>query len=696
MRIQPVTGFGFLMLLVCACSALPAADLQKTLELPFIESVVGDATSQKLVWVQQERGIRRIQSIDLVKAGALPTTLVEYPDDGLPIHGLTLSENGQYLSYVRGQAPHRGNTLANPLNRLEPDSPGVWLLAIQKPEPIRLSEGHDPAFSPDATLIAWLHRGQLFVRAVADPAPGKSTKPAFRQAGRIIEFQWSPDGKRIAYSLDRGNHRWIGLYDLKPRGLRFIDPGVDRDQLPRFSPDGRKLAFIRIPGLRRDERPNMTVGVPFSIRLAQLDNAQAQELWRSPGADGGYAQWGVDPGLGFIDDQRLVFASEHEHWVRLYELDAQRREAKPLTPPFCETTQWRHRPASNELLFTSNCFDAEGRQIARLDLKNGRLSRLDAGDRIATDPIAMADRVAFRVSGPQRPSTVGLLALGQGATVRYLTPVQVPSGVRLVVPKTIILQAADGIGVSAQVFEPPGERMEGKKPALVYVHGGPVRQMLPGFHYKTYYHRIYAVLQYLAQEGYVVISVNFRSGAGYGRTFRLWPQQGPRGASEYQDVLAAAEYLRHRHDVDARRIGIWGGSYGGFLAAWALAHDSEMFAAGVDWHGVHDWVASARSERGTDWGIVPDEYELAARFSPNRATDGWSSPVLLVHGDADSRVDMAETVDLAQRLRQKGTRVSVLVLPNEEHDFLLYRNWVNASQASAVFLDQWLRAAPTP
>ena len=118
--------------------------------------------------------------------------------------------------------------------------------------------------------------------------------------------------------------------------------------------------------------------------------------------------------------------------------------------------------------------------------------------------------------------------------------------------------------------------------------------------------------QYLASRGYVVLSVNYRSGIGYGLDFREAPTQGAGGASEFNDVLGAGLYLRGRPDVDPARIGLWGGSYGGYLTALGLARASDLFAAGVDFHGVHDWNEGIRN-------FIPD-YEPTAG-----AASGWPS-----------------------------------------------------------------------
>src|SRR4029450_2784415 len=108
-------------------------------------------------------------------------------------------------------------------------------------------------------------------------------------------------------------------------------------------------------------------------------------------------------------------------------------------------------------------------------------------------------------------------------------------------------------------------------PALVFVPGGPVRQMLLGYHYMQFYHWAYGINQWLANQGYVVMSVNYRSGVGYGRSFRNAPNTGGRGNAEYQDVVAGGKYLQSRPDVDPNRVGIWGLSYGGVLTSQALA-----------------------------------------------------------------------------------------------------------------------------
>jgi dipeptidyl aminopeptidase/acylaminoacyl peptidase len=286
-----------------------------------------------------------------------------------------------------------------------------------------------------------------------------------------------------------------------------------------------------------------------------------------------------------------------------------------------------------------------------------------------------------------------LTASGRQMIAASALPKDFPSE-QLVEPQTVTFKSEDGLEIHGQLFVPRNHAASA--PAVIYVHGGPPRQMMPGFHYSYYYHNAYAQNQYLASQGYVVLSVNYRLGIMYGRAFREPANAGWRGSSEYKDVLAGARYLQGLPYVDRKRIGIWGGSYGGLLTALALARNSDIFAAGVDSHGVHDWSALLPRRGADDASDAKEALKLAFDSSPVASVATWKSPVLFMHGDDDRNVPFSQTTDLIQRLRRQNVEIEQIVFPDEIHDFLLWRTWVRGYKAGAEFFDRKLKGASVP
>jgi dipeptidyl aminopeptidase/acylaminoacyl peptidase len=292
-------------------------------------------------------------------------------------------------------------------------------------------------------------------------------------------------------------------------------------------------------------------------------------------------------------------------------------------------------------------------------------------------------------SGPKEIGRAAVLA----GTSHDLAPQAIPADFPVdeqVVPQQVIFPGSDGLPIHGQLFLP--KNGAGKHPAIVFFHGGSRRQMLLGWHYMYYYSNTYGMNQYLASKGYVVLSVNYRSGIGYGLNFREALNYGASGGSEYNDVMGAGLYMAARPDVDPKRIGVWGGSYGGYLTAMALSRSSDLFAAGVDLHGVHDW--SARGGSVANPNLDPDKQKeqmrLAFESSPMATVKGWRSPVLLIHGDDDRNVNFSQTIKLVEALRNQGTEFEELIFPDEIHDFLRVRDWSRAMHAAEGFFDRKL------
>jgi dipeptidyl aminopeptidase/acylaminoacyl peptidase len=253
-----------------------------------------------------------------------------------------------------------------------------------------------------------------------------------------------------------------------------------------------------------------------------------------------------------------------------------------------------------------------------------------------------------------------------------------------VTPQIVVVRSPDSLEIHDQLFLPKDLKPGDRRPAMIFVHGGPVRQMLPGYHYMQFYHWAYAYNQWLANQGYVVLSVNYRSGIGYGRSFRNAANTNARGNSEYQDVVAAAKYLQSRSDVDPSRVGIWGLSYGGLLTSQALARNSDIFVAGADLAGVHLY------------GNSLDTTATSYRSSAIAAIDSWKSPVFLVQGDDDRNVDFAQMVGLVQLLRAHNVYYELTVIPDDTHESLIHARWIDTFNKMGDFFHRfvWEHGSP--
>ena len=685
------------VLLLLLALQQPAFTLDQVMSAPFPDELVAAPAGGAVAWIFNARGARNIWvAAPPDYQGKAVTAYAE--DDGQEISDLHWTPDARALAYVRGGESNGHGEYPNPHSLVKGVEQAVWLQPLAGGPPRRLGEGHSPAVSPKGDRIAFVKQGQVWWASLADTTPAEQLIHARGSAGSL---RWSPDGSKLAFASDRGDHAFVAVYDVAAKTLRFLDPSVDSDAEPAWSSDGRRIAFIRIPASagRLPFTPERS-GQPWSIRVADVATGAGRPVWVADTGRGSAFRGVVTANqLVWGAGDRIVFPWEKDGWTHLYSVPAQGASggATLLTPGAFEVEHVAPGPDGATLVFSSNQDDIDRRHIWKVAVSAGPPTRVTRGTDLEWAPVLTSDGkgVAFVSAGTRKPPRPAIL-IGSGAP-RDLAPGAAAADfpeAALVDPQPVLYSAADGMLIHGQLFLPRGLKAGERRPAVIFFHGGSRRQMLLGWHYFYYYRNAYALNQYLASRGYVVLSVNYRSGIGYGMEFREALHYGAQGASEFNDVLGAGVYLRGRPDVDPKRIGLWGGSYGGFLTAMGLARASDLFAAGVDLHGVHDWNIEIQNWMPDyDPRKQADAAKVANESSPIAYVKDWRSPVLLVHGDDDRNVQFSQSVQLAAALRAQGVAVEQLIFPDEIHDFLTHADWVAAYRAAAEFFDRKLGGA---
>lgn len=675
--------------------------LQSLKTYPFPNELAAAATGTRIAWAINQEGKRNIYVAEgpLFQAKRLTNYL---QDDGQELSSVSLSADGKWIVYVRG-GDHGSNwnddLPVNPTFMPTPPKVQIWSVPFEGGNPRLLGDGETPVISPKSDKVAFSKGGQIYTVPID---ASQAATLLFSARGNNSSPVWSPDGSRLAFQSNRGDHSFIGVFTDSQTPLIWVDPQYKRDSSPRWSPDGKQLVFVRTNGL--GGKPDSVLSrrwVPWHLMTTDLSTSETKTLWKSPNRlNGSLPTTHGGTNLHWATN-RIVFLSYHDGWPHLYSLPEQGGNPLLLTPGNFMCEHIKLSSDGKSLVFSANAGntaqDIDRRHVVKVSVDKADMQILTPGESLEWSPVVLGDAqsVAYISATAQRPPLVSIIPFKGGVSQNIgseLIPSNFPTN-DLVIPKQVTFKTPDGFTIHCQLFEKAGGAS--KKPAIVYIHGGPPRQMLLGWHYSDYYANAYAMNQYLASKGFVVLSVNYRLGIGYGYEFHQPKNAGSNGASEYIDIKAAGEWLAKQPQIDPKRIGVYGGSYGGFLTALALGHDSKLFAAGVDVHGVHD-----RTIERTRNLMLPDQYEkapdaaraleVAWKSSPIAYVNTWKSPVLFIHGDDDRNVRFSQTTDLVRRLEDQSTPIETMVVVDDTHHFMLHANQVKVNKAIAAFFEKKL------
>jgi dipeptidyl aminopeptidase/acylaminoacyl peptidase len=566
----------------------------------------------------------------------------------------------------------------------------VFKLSPGNPVPQQLT-----FFDDRVQSVHWSPRGDVILFSKDQGGNERSQIYLMDTSGETIEAltsnpkvihsfgDFSRDGKRICYASNEREERTFDVYvmDLADRKAQrvFTSPD-DHSYRPRsFSPDGKHVLATR-------ENSN----ADNDLFLIELASGTATLLTPHTG-EAAYqdAEWAPD-GSGFY-----LAANEGRDKAALAFYDLGARKLKYLEDePFVVdgAVGITINRAGTRLIYGCN---HNGISVLKLrDLQTGSVRELhkvaDAKGVISGVSFSGdGNRITFAFSSSTHPSDVWLLDL------RSLVPRQLThstlAGIpfrSFVAPEVVSYKSFDGTAIPAFLYLPQGAVRDARLPAIVSVHGGPEAQERAGFS---------AVYQYFLNRGYAILAPNIRGSSGFGKNY-LHMDDYKKRFDAIKDVALATDYMKSTGYIDATKIAVMGGSYGGFMTLAQVTMNPDLWAAGVDIVGIANWStyfkntgAWRRSNRASEYGDPDKDAEFMASISPISYVEKIKAPLFVVAGANDPRVPKNEADQMVEKVKAKGVPVEYIAFPDEGHGMAKRANRIRAYTAIADFLDKYVK-----
>lgn len=648
---------------------------------------------RRVAYVWDRGGVQDVYQVDA--AGGEPRALTRHAAGS--VDGLFWSADGRSVFFERGG--------------------DLWRLAAdggEEPAPVWTTPEAESDVTPshDGARLAFVRGGEVWVRSLADGHETRLTQTPEAESGPV----WSADDDRLAFTLVSSRTEdefpdYVGFKIGFRRQTDFqihvgaiavaggpstpIAKGDGSETAPRWL-DGRRLCIQRETADLKSREVVVVDVVSGEARVLHRDDDA--KFWSLTYLD---AEPVTSP-----DGRYVAFVSDRDGWDHLYLAPAVGGPVTQLTRGRFDVSRPAWSPDGRRLAFDSNEGENPGaRHLVVAEIggapAKARLTRVTNGRGTSVGAAWSPDgaRLLYQKTDPWNPADLYVSEARAGATPRRLTD-SLPASVdraRLVEPQLVRYPSRDGQSVPAYLFVPRGLDKNKTHPAIVWVHGDGINQNYDGWHIQRNYAVYYSFHQYLVQRGYVVLAVDYRGSIGYGRDWR----QGhfrDLGGRDYEDLAAGVDYLGGLGVVDAQRVGIWGLSYGGFMALQALTVTPELFRCAVDVAGVDDWRDWYHDPDGP-WirgrmGTPEENPELYDRLSPIHGVGKIVRPLLVLHGTADVNVPFVESVRLVDALLKAGRDVEFAMYPGEFHYFQRSHVVRDAWRRVERFFDGHLRSAP--
>jgi dipeptidyl aminopeptidase/acylaminoacyl peptidase len=585
----------------------------------------------------------------------------------------------------------------------------LFLASVPTAQIVRLTDTKDtetgPRFSPDGKTIAYAKGGDLYLIDRATGAVHQLTREQRGDAGVVwspdskwIAFSsgsatsvsWSPDysGALVSYHWRKPSPRDVGVIAASGGPVRWIGASPLYESFVDWAPDSRSLLIERRTADVKDR----------TLFVAAIDGSALRPVYRQH--DDKFLP-SNDQHASFSPDGRLIaFASDADGWNHLYLVNSDGSGVRQLTSGRFEVSFPTWTRDGKAIIFCSTEAGTEQRQVYRVTIATGERAKLTSAPGVNTVAALSpdGDRILYLRSDPTHLPDVWVTSTADPSSPRRLTdamtdelhthPWQTPAIVSF--PSRV-----DGIPIKSQLFIPPGLDKTRKYPAIVHTHQAAIYQEVylgPGPQKDNV--AWYGFNQRLAEQGYVVLNVDYRGSYGYGRDFRVGDYMDL-GGNDARDVVSGVEYLKTLGYVDPDRIGVYGMSYGGHMVLTLLTKFPDIFKAGVDIAGVADFKLNYESLYGP-WilgriGTPEDHPDVYYNDSAINFVDRLKSPLLILHGTNDPNVTLLQSIMLVDQLLKHGKRFEFEIYPGELHFFTKKRSWIDAFGKIERFFDEHVR-----
>jgi dipeptidyl aminopeptidase/acylaminoacyl peptidase len=480
----------------------------------------------------------------------------------------------------------------------------------------------------------------------------------------------------------------VGIYDIKNDTVYQVSvkdlPGLDWQpdfmekrkgerpvfvQAPMWSPDG-SLAVVIVRS--KDNKDRWITLLDLATGTLKTLDHQHDDAWvAGPGV--GWSRW--DRTLGWVDDNQTIwFQSEATGYSHLYSLNITSGKKKALTKGNFEVYSPRLSADKKHWYLEANKEDTGIRQFYQMEVSGGKMTALTSGPgRFDGFLSPNEDKVALLHSTANMPTELYLQANTAGAEAKKITSstTQEFQSYDWRTPEFITFKAEDGAEVHARLYAPESGKKSGA--AVVFVHGAGYLQN--AHQWWSSYYREYMFHNFLVDNGYTVLDIDYRGSAGYGRDWRTGIYRFM-GGLDLSDNVDGAKFLVDEHGIDAKRIGLYGGSYGGFITLMAMFNEPETFAAGGALRSVTDWAHYNHGYTSNILNVPVDDPESYRKSSPIYFAEGLEGALLICHGMIDTNVQFQDVVRLSQRLIElEKTNWEMAVYPLESHGFVEPSSW---------------------